>query len=119
MIDGEEGRDAPIRRGAAASATPAEVTQDISFCSSQTRDSTKGVMAMTCYGCNNRRGFWGMVFGRWTSCRNCGVEYCSECFGQLEPSTESTAEWTEGRDCKKCEAQIPVRVPELYGGWRY
>ena len=71
----------------------------------------------TCFVCEKERGFWGSLFGGWRRCPSCGVDYGGDCFGELNPSPGSTAEWTEGRECKKCKASIPVQLPIDYGQW--
>ena len=75
------------------------------------------VAVKTCFVCGKERGFWGLLFGDWTRCQSCGVDYCTECFHELKPSSGSTDEWTEGRDCKKCNTSILIRIPLDYGGW--
>ena len=71
----------------------------------------------TCASCGKQRGFWGRLFGGWMKCENCEDGYCGRCFAQLMLGTGSTAEWTEGRDCKDRKAPIPIRLPIDYHGW--
>ena len=75
------------------------------------------VVMTTCNVCERKRGFWGFLFGGWQRCQSCWVDYCGKCFGELKPAPGSTAEWTEGRECKKCKASIHVRTPLDYGHW--
>lgn len=60
----------------------------------------------TCAVCNKKRG----LFARsWNACKECGREYCRECYGALKevPSAQAQRNWLPGaRVCAGCSFPI-------------
>ena len=72
---------------------------------------------MTCAGCGKQRGFFGVF--TWERCRECGSQFCPDCYGQLADVASQQAESEiPAQECSNCGAAIVMRaaIPDGFGG---